>query len=210
MRDEHSAARKARPDRTGQRLRRLARATALSRTDVDLLELVLRYQAQPVIESMINDVFRAPRRFMMPLNVQSPALPTLLGVSANTVQARLRADAPLGRSGLVSVDSDGDLKALDRLNRLAVAPAGSGTDVHRLLLDAVPASELEWSDFDHVARDRDHIERVIGGALASGARGGNILLHGPPGTGKTELLQGPRRAARRVPLQRGRNRRHGR
>ena len=188
LREEHAAARKARPDRTGQRLRRLARATGLTRTDVELLELVLRYQAQPVIESMIDDVFRSSRRFT-PLNVQGPALPMLLGVSANTVQGRLRADAPLVRSGLLSVDSDGDLKALDRLSRLAAAPAGSGTDVHRLLLDAAPASELEWSDFDHVARDRDHVERVIGGALASGARGVNILLYGPPGTGKTEFCK---------------------
>ena len=189
LREEYSAARKARPDPTGQRLRRLARATGLTRTDVDVLELVLRYQTQPVIESMIDDVFRAPRRFMAPLNIQGPALPALLGVSANTVQARLRADAPLVRSGLVCVDSDGDLKALDRLNRLAAAPAGSGTDVHRLLLDAAPASELEWPDFDHVARDRDHVERVIRGALASGARGVNILLYGPPGTGKTEFCK---------------------
>ena len=189
LREEYSAVRKARPDRTGQRLRRLARATGLSRTDIDLLELVLRYQTQPVIESMIDDVFRAPRRFMTPLNVQGPALPALLGVSANTVQGRLRTDAPLVRSGLVSVDSDGDLKALDRLNRLAAAPAGSGTDVHRLLLDAAPASELDWSDFDHVTRDRDHIERVIRGALQSGAPGVNILLHGPPGTGKTEFCK---------------------
>ena len=118
-----------------------------------------------------------------------PALPALLGVSANTVQGRLRADAPLVRSGLVCVDSDGDLKALDRLNRLAAAPAGSGIDVHRLLLDAAPASEPAWSDFDHVARDRDHVERVIRGALASGARGVNILLYGPPGTGKTEFCK---------------------
>ena len=50
---------------------------------------------------MIDDVFRAPRRFMTPLNVQGPALPALLGVSANTVQGRLRGDAPLVRSGLV-------------------------------------------------------------------------------------------------------------
>ena len=188
LREEYAATRKARPDRTGQRLRRLARTTGLSRTDVDLLELVLRYQTQPVIESMIDDVFRSSRRFT-PLNVQNPALPALLGVSANTVQGRLRADSPLVRSGLVCIDTDGDLKALDRLNRLAAAPAGSGADVHRLLLDAAPASELDWSDFDHVARDRDHIERVIAGALASAAPGVNILLYGPPGTGKTEFCK---------------------
>ena len=186
--EEYSVARKARPDRTAQRLRRLARTTGLTRTDVDVLELVLRYQTQPVVESMIDDVFRSSRRFT-PLNVQNPALPALLGVSANTVQGRLRGDAPLVRSGLVCIDSDGDLRALDRLNRLAAAPAGSGLDVHRLLLDAAPASELEWSDFDHVARDRDHVERVIRGALQSGAPGVNILLYGPPGTGKTEFCK---------------------
>ena len=188
LREEYSVARKARPDRTAQRLRRLARTTGLTRTDVDVLELVLRYQTQPVIESMIDDVFRSSRRFT-PLNVQNPALSALLGVSANTVQGRLRSDSPLVRSGLVCIDTDGDLKALDRLNRLAAAPAGSGLDVHRLLLDAAPASELDWSDFDHVAHDRDHIARVITGALESGAPGVNILLYGPPGTGKTEFCK---------------------
>ena len=55
LREECSVARKARPDRTAQRLRRLAKATGLTRTDVDLLELTLRYQTQPVIESMIDE-----------------------------------------------------------------------------------------------------------------------------------------------------------
>ena len=40
-----------------------------------------------------------------------------------------------------------------------------------------------------MARDRDHIERVIRGALQSGAPGVNILLYGPPGTGKTEFCK---------------------
>ena len=140
LREEYSVTRMARPDRTAQRLRRLAKTTGLRRTDVDILELVLRYQTQPVVESMIDDVFRTPRRLLTPLNVQGPALSALLGVSANTVQARLRADAPLVRSGLVCVDSDGDLRGIDRLSRLAAAPAGSGLNVHRLLLDAATES----------------------------------------------------------------------
>ena len=39
----------------------------------------------------MSHVFRSSRRFT-PLNVQNPALPALLGVSANTVQAHLRGD----------------------------------------------------------------------------------------------------------------------
>ena len=59
--------------------------------------------------------------------------------------------------------------------------------MNRLLLDPAAPSELEWSDFDHVARERDHVERLLEGALETSASGVNILLYGPPGTGKTEF-----------------------
>jgi len=48
---------------------------------------------------------------------------------------------------------------------------------------------LEWSDFDHVAVGRDHIERLIAGALDTGERGVNVRLYGPPGTGKTQFCR---------------------
>lgn len=50
-------------------------------------------------------------------------------------------------------------------------------------------SELEWSDFDHVEEDRDHIEKLIKGALSTGTPGVNILVCGPPGTDKTEFCK---------------------
>ena len=190
LREESSAAGKARPDRTAQRLRRLARTTDLGRTDVRILELLLRYRTQPVIESMLDDVFGGGRiRAMNVMNVRSPALPAVLGLSTNTVQRRFRKDAPLVRAGLVTIDSDGDLSPVGRLSRLASAPGGAGLDVNRLLLDPAPRSDLDWSDFDHLARDRDHVERILAGALGSGAPGVNVLLYGPPGTGKTEFCK---------------------
>ena len=48
---------------------------------------------------------------------------------------------------------------------------------------------MEWSDFDHLAQDRDHIENLVKGALAAGEAGVNIILYGPPGTGKTEFCR---------------------
>ena len=65
------------------------------------------------------------------------------------------------QSGLVSVDDDGDLDLLDRLMRLAYSPHRPGTDVWQLLFDRSPAADLEWQDFDHMARNRDHVERLI-------------------------------------------------
>ena len=190
LREERAALKRTTYDRTAQRLRSLGEVTGLSTIDVAILELLLRYQTQPVIESIVDEIFVRTGKRAMPLNVRGAAMSALLGVSAGAVHSRLSGGAPLVSAGLVSIDEDGDVTVVDRLRRLATMPGRSGLDVSRLLLDAAPASELEWSDFDHVAAGRDHIECLIRGALESGAPGVNILLYGPPGTGKTELLFG--------------------
>ena len=61
--------------------------------------------------------------------------------------------------------------------------------MQRLLLDEAGPGELRWSDFDHVAGDRDQLERILRGALRSVRKGVNVLVHGPPGTGKTEFCK---------------------
>ena len=189
LRDERATMKRAKFDRTAQRVRLLGEATGLSPIDVRILELLLRYHTQPAIEAMVDDIFARYSGRRHPLNFRSGPLSALLGISANAVSGRLAADTPLVRSGLVTVDDDGDLGIVARLRRLATAPGSDGLGVNRLLLDAAPASELQWSDFDHVAEGRDHIERLIQGALQSGVPGVNILLYGPPGTGKTEFCK---------------------
>ena len=189
---EYRASRRVRADRTGQRIRRLGRQMRLSRTDVALLELLLRYETQPVVESMVDGVLS---RHVYPMvrhqffSVANPGLAHMLGISMGTLRRRLAVDSPLVRSGLVSVDDDGDFKLMQRLLRLAHAPAHKGVDVRQLLFDKARAPELEWSDFDHVADNRDHVERLVAGALESGERGVNVLLYGPPGTGKTQFCR---------------------
>ena len=180
--------RRPKRDRTGQRLLNLAQTTGLSRTDAAILELLVRYQTHSVFQSLVDDVLISPSRWH-DVNVGGRALPLLLGHSAGAIARRLHGDAPLIRAGLVSVDEDGDMKAIERLNRLARAPAEAGSEVNRLLFDAAPCSDLQWSDYDHVAGDRDHVETLLKGALERGEPGVNILLYGPPGTGKTEFCK---------------------
>ena len=123
LRDESAATKQARPDRIARRLQSLAATADLSRTDLGILELLLRYQTRPIIESMVDDVFGpAGRRFQKTINLNHPSLSVLLGVSVGTIHCRLRSDAPLVRSGIVSIDREGDLMLLGRLHRLATSP----------------------------------------------------------------------------------------
>ena len=187
--ETRSASRHVRGDRTALRLRRLGKEMHLTRTDVAVLESLLRYRTQPIIESLVDNVFghggsRWNSKFF---NVKSSALSCLLGVSAGMVLARFAPDASLVKSGLVAIEDDGDVRLIDRLRRLDSVPGD--VDVHRLLLDVASPSELDWSDFDHVTEDRDDVESILKGALQTGALGVNVLVYGPPGTGKTEFCK---------------------
>ena len=55
-------------------------------------------------------------------NMRDSALPYFLDLSHRAVAMRFTPEAPLVRSGLVSVDDDGDLSLVDRLTRLANLP----------------------------------------------------------------------------------------
>ena len=175
-------------DLAAKRLHNLAKAISLSTTDVDILELLLRYSTQPVIERMIDDIFRKRTRYRVTLN--SFTIATLLDLSPGDVQRHLHSESPLINSGLATIDrDDGEVDIVSRLCRLATDTDHGGLDAIRLLLDVAPESELEWEDFEHISKRRDHIERLITGALQSPASGVNILLYGPPGTGKTEFCK---------------------
>ena len=189
---EHRALRRVRCDLTARRVRSLGRYMCLSRTDIALLEFVLRYETQPVIESLVDEILchhGFNTRRCRCLSVTNVGLSYVLGVSPGTLRRRLGLDSPLAQSGLLSVEDDGDFDLLHRLSRLAHAPTQSGTDVQKLLFDEAPAAELEWQDFDHVSAGRDHVESLISGALETGERGVNVLLYGPPGTGKTQFCR---------------------
>ena len=178
-----------RADSMARRLRELARVVGLSKTDISILELLLRYETQPLVETLADELLRNSPRHRLRLSLGNRVLPDMLGLSFNTCCARLRPSGPLVRTGLVYIHDDGDIEFVDRLKRLAFATADSTRDVGQLLFRVAPAGELLWSDFEHVAEGRDHVERLIKGALRASATGVNVLVYGPPGTGKTEFCR---------------------
>lgn len=191
LRRTSNATRAIGPDATALRLQRLARITRLDDADLQVVELLLRYQTQPALESLLDDVYSAgPARFSRRIGPSptNPACAELLGISRNTLLARCAPDAPLARSGLLAVDDDGYVSVASRLRRLDSAP-DEEADPLPLLLGAPAHAELEWQDFDHLGQQRADVEGIVRGALSKRAKGVNVLLYGPPGTGKTEFAR---------------------
>jgi SpoVK/Ycf46/Vps4 family AAA+-type ATPase len=62
-------------------------------------------------------------------------------------------------------------------------------EMRQMLLGSALVPALEPTDYDHVALDRDLLAGVLKGAARSRAKGVNILLYGPAGSGKTELTK---------------------
>ena len=95
---------RVRADRTAMRLRRFAREMHLNRMDLALLEILLRYRTQSLVESLADSIFSNTMPFPRwgPLfNVMSRALTCLLGVSPGGVAARFAPEAPLVRFGFL-------------------------------------------------------------------------------------------------------------
>ncbi len=187
LREVRDRTRRAKPDRTARRVERLAKATGLSREDVEILEVLLRYRTDSWLASLVDDLDLGGRRHH-PFDAQGGVLGQLLGLGRSRVQRRLTKSSPLVRSGCVTVDGDGEVQLAARLERLAIAPEKE-RDVRRLLLGECPPPELEWADFEHLDETREDAVAILKGALATSARGVNVLIHGPHGTGKTTFAK---------------------
>ncbi len=68
-------------------------------------------------------------------------------------------------------------------------------EMRNALLSQPLVSGVGPDDYEHVAADRDLITAVLKGGAEAQAAGINILLYGPPGSGKTELAKVASKAA---------------
>ncbi len=121
----------------------------------------------------------------------------LVGEPARNVEGLIAPAGELAASGLLQVRETGDQIAGPhgrfaipwRVDACLDLTYPDFPALRAALLGDPLAASLNLSDYDHVAEDCDLIKRLIEGASAEGARGINILLFGPPGSGKTELAK---------------------
>lgn len=171
-------------------LARLAAALRLSSHEQAILAFAVLLQCEPalaVATDLLGD--QGSRQLMH-------ALSRVLRIEESNVQAALAPKGLLARTGLLRTDVSNHMllrATLDLLSpQFGEALVGSEAEPLALLRDTVHASKppgLGFGDYAHVSADVDLMRAYLREALATRRPGVNLLIHGAPGVGKTELAR---------------------
>ncbi|BAZ93736.1 AAA ATPase central domain protein [Thiohalobacter thiocyanaticus] len=123
------------------------------------------------------------------------ALATILELPLKAITDSLRPDATLIAAGLMRVPSGEQrplyrkLQLLGRLSEALLHEHSSPALLFRHFFQESTPPTLTREDYPHVSQDITLIHGFLTRALAQGLTGVNVLIHGPPGTGKTQLAR---------------------
>lgn len=129
-------------------------------------------------------------------HVSSNMLSVLLQRDRVKVRKALAKDALLHRTGLLRIDRDGRNQIIYQLSIM--------NEISDVLLDEnqpdimkalgrfflpSPKAKLKPENFTHIQTDYDLLKQYLGQCIHKAKQGVNILIFGPPGTGKTEVVR---------------------
>ena len=131
------------------------------------------------------------------LGPMTRAIALLVDEPPRTVDVLLSPMGELAASGLLQVRENNQYLSGNearysipwRVNYCLDRAYADFAEMRNTLLGEPLKSPVGYADYDHVTADRDLITGVVKGALDESASGVNILLYGPPGSGKTELAK---------------------
>lgn len=162
----------------------LACLLALGPVDAALLALMVACNRLPRVSALSDIATRHGNDLPVLLGV-------LAGADAEDAERAVRQSAVL-RLGLVGLSADWQgVASVDLrwpLEKLLDRCPALGTDMVDALVGRIQPATLALDDFAHV-HDADFLVRLLRGTMRARATGINILIHGPPGTGKTEFAR---------------------
>jgi transitional endoplasmic reticulum ATPase len=169
-------------------LRALATNLDLGEIELGILEVVARYTRTYLMEQLCDRLTQGD---------VTRALGCLLGTSRQAVQASILPNGTLVTCGMVWVDFDenciagtcGYLHITQAIDANLDHSFAQFEDLRRAILGTPIEADLSWADFAHVGAQRDLLANVLKGAMVQQAEGVNVLLYGPPGSGKTEFCK---------------------
>ncbi|MBS0557607.1 MAG: ATP-binding protein [Proteobacteria bacterium] len=116
---------------------------------------------------------------------------SILGMPAAQVERALSPQGRLRKTGLIHLNNSGSPDhnlglGMGRLRVLATRRLASVDEVFETVLRTAPSTTLCREDYAHIRPDFGFVANLLRESLRSQRAGVNILLHGSPGTGKTE------------------------
>jgi SpoVK/Ycf46/Vps4 family AAA+-type ATPase len=167
----------------------LGEAAGLSLTDQALLHFVALAFHHPGLENALEQIGGLSMGALHALFVR------VLGLPMREVVRSLDATGPLARTGLVQVDSAGNyvfrgkVEALSGLVDRLTIPHLEPLGLFRGAFELGRKGALSLGHYPHLTKDMDILIPYLQAALEQKRKGVNILIHGTPGTGKTELVR---------------------
>ncbi len=179
------------PDHTpmAQNIEWLGEAAGLTQVDRDILHLVALSGLHTGLENALDQLGGLSLSSLQALFTRT------LGHTPTAVAKALDAKGALARTGLMWVDTTtnfpfrGKVETLAGLcDRLSIRHR----DVWTLFRSAFvkgPQATLSLAHYPHLTKDLEILAPYLQEALRSRRKGVNVLIHGGPGTGKTELVR---------------------
>lgn len=169
---------------------RLSALVGLSANDCRILEFAVLIQNERLLDDTADLIGQLSSVKMFHV------LSVLLDMPVHDVRAALGVQGVLARSGVVAMERAGTNCLRGMLNLLSDNFAdhiiSSEADPVTLLQDTVTlssAAQLCLGDYQHVQTGLDVLQPYLRHVISSGRKGVNIFLHGPPGTGKSQLAK---------------------
>lgn len=169
-------------------IRTIAKELDLDTIEADFFSLLVRYRIHEQLYSLLNDL---TREHIGILDLCS----TCIGQDRKDLAERLRQSGRLITSGVIvqqsrnGKDLDDHFDVPDVISTALQKTLNNLDDVRKYILGETQSPTLEWDDFDHIGKTRDKLATFLTEATQKKIPGVNVLLWGPPGTGKTEFCK---------------------
>ncbi len=169
-------------------IRTITQELELDPVETDFFALLVRYRIHEQFYSLLNDL---TREHIGILDLCS----TCIGQDRKDLAERLRQNSRLITSGVIvqqtrnGKDLDDHFDVPDIISTAMQRTLNNLDDVRKYILGETQPPTLEWDDFEHISSTRDKLAAFLTEATQKRIPGINILLWGPPGTGKTEFCK---------------------
>lgn len=169
---------------------RLAELVDLSPTECRILEFTVLMSSVGVLDDAVDCL-----GYLSTIAVFR-VLSVILGISEQEVRHSLSAQSALSRSGLLTLERNGNSSLRVKLELLSDCFADTVSSdaidpvalLRGIVVPSAPA-ELSVDDYSHIQSDLAILKPYIRKSIETGRKGVNIFLHGSPGTGKSQLAK---------------------